>query len=312
MRNPLFSATLVALVLVPASVFAEAEAPAPAPAAVPAPAAAPAPDKKKEEPSPWSASGELGMILTTGNAENISASASFTLGHKVKKNKLELTTSGAYARSGTRVAFDRNGNGTIGRDELITENRTTAEAIEGKLRYDRFLSEKQSLYLAALARHDVPAGKDLAGGGQLGYSRQLHRTEHHEVVAELGYDVSYEDPVGDADANTIHSMRGFLGFKGKLGAGNSFETSAEVLVNLNSLESPLGEIKAGDDTRVNGRAAWISKASKDLSLSFSVDFKLDAAPAPLVIPGATFDPGFMISAATLDTLFKASLIYSFF
>ena len=77
--------------------------------------------------------------------------------------------------------------------EITSQTTVTAETLAGRLRYDRFLTEHNSLFVAALASRDVPAGKDAVLGAQLGYSRQLYKTETAEAVAEFGYDYSHED-----------------------------------------------------------------------------------------------------------------------
>ena len=55
-----------------------------------------------------------------------------------------------------------------------------------------------------------------------------------------------------------------------------------------------------------------AKVGKDLSLNITYAIKFDNVPAPLAIAGVTFDPGYIPSNIKLDTIMKASLIYSFF
>jgi hypothetical protein len=269
-------------------------------------------DVKDAERVEWTAAAEAGIVLTTGNSETTTLTGGGKASRRAGKNKLEIAASGAYARIATRVAVDRDGNGTIGRGEIRSDEKTTAETIEGRLRYDRYLSERQALYAAAIARRDVPAGKQVAGGGQLGYSRTVSKTAKSELVAEAGYDFTAEKLVGAPDVIAIHSLRGFLGYKGQVGPDNGFEASLEALTNLNPLDTPTGRVGIGRDGRVNARIAWTSKIGKDLALAFSLDLKFDAAPAPLVLPGVTYDPGFVPEASNLDSLLKGSLIYSFF
>jgi len=259
-----------------------------------------------------SASAELGLVLTTGNSETTTATASGKVGRKAGKNKLEVTASMAYARASTRAAQDRDMNGTIGPGEIVGETKITAETFEGKLRYDRYLDDKNSLYIAALARRDRPAGKELVAGGQIGYSRVLKKTETAEAVAEVGYDLSYENVTAPGDGVLIHSARAFVGFKGKASDDNAYEASLEFLTNVAGVDSATGHVGVAGDNRLNAHAQWTSKIGADLSLAFSLDLKFDSAPAPLTISGVTFDPGFVPEASSVDTLFKGSIIYTFF
>ena len=63
---------------------------------------------------------------------------------------------------------------------------------------------------------DEPAGKRLFGGAQIGYSRQVVKTDRNELLAELGYDFTFvqfaNPPTGGPDQLLIHSLRGFLGY----------------------------------------------------------------------------------------------------
>jgi hypothetical protein len=270
-------------------------------------------DDVKEVPDvEWTAAAELGFVVTTGNSETTTITASGKVGRRAGKNKLEISTSLAYARASTRGAIDRDGNGTIGPGEIVGDTKITAETFEGKLRYDRYLDDKNSLYIAALARRDRPAGKELLAGGQVGYSRVLKKTETAEAVAEVGYDLSYENVIAPGDGVFIHSARAFVGFKGKASDENAYEASLEYLTNVAGVDSATGRVGVAGDNRINAHAQWSSKIGADLSLAFTFDLKFDSAPSPLAISGVTFDPGFVPESSSVDSLFKGSIIYTFF
>lgn len=269
-------------------------------------------DVKEVKAVEWTASAEIGVVLTTGNSETTTATASGKVGRRAGKNKLELTASMAYARASIRSAVDRDGNGTIGPGEIIGTTQITAETFEGKARYDRYLDDHDSLYLAGLARRDRPAGKELVAGGQVGYSRVLKKTEAVEATAEAGYDLSYENQVTPGPGVFIHSLRVFAGVKGKASDDNVYEASVEYLTNLADEDAPAGQVDRLDDNRVNLHSQWTSKVGKDLSLAFTFDLHYDGAPAPLTLAGVMFDAGYVPESAKVDSLFKGSLIYTFF
>lgn len=261
----------------------------------------------------WTAAADAGILLTTGNAETVTITAGAKATRKSGNNKLEAAVSGALARSGIRVATDINNNGTISEDELDNQTLVTAETISGKLRYDRYLTDKNSLYLAALGLRDVPAGKEFSGGAQLGYSRTLKKTETREALGEFGLDYTYEELVAAPDDPLqIFSLRAFVGYKATLGTATTLDTSLEALANLNKLDTPTGEAKTFEDLRLNGVATIATKIGDDLSLGVSIGAKYDNVPAPLALAGVVFDPGFVPESAKLDTIFKASLIYTLF
>jgi hypothetical protein len=267
---------------------------------------------KKEEVKEveWVASAEAGLIITTGSSQNTTLTAGFKASRKEASNKFSAEASAAYARTGTRVLVDLNGNGTIDNDdEIRTERQVSAETLAGKLRYDRFLTDSNSLFIAALASRDLPAGKRSVIGAQAGYSRQLYKSDEIEAVAELGYDFAREALVG-GDAVAIHSVRGFTGVKAAVTEDTHLDASIELLTNLNEETLPTGKDGAAfRDTRVNGRLAVTSKLSASLSVQASIEAKFDNRPGPLTIK--LLAPGFVPEAQNLDTISKASLIYAF-
>src|SRR5688500_13138758 len=153
----------------------------------------------------YTASAEAGLVFTTGNSETTTITAGAKASRKTGQNKVSAEGNVTYARSAVRVGEDMNMNGTIDNaSEIVTKSSTTAEQLAIKTRYDRFLTESNSLFIAALASRDLPAGKEAVYGGQLGYSRQLYKSKTAEAVGEFGYDYSHEDLVA-GDAVEIHS-----------------------------------------------------------------------------------------------------------
>jgi hypothetical protein len=259
----------------------------------------------------WTASAEAGIVFTTGNAETTTISAGLKASRKTGFNKLSVEGSMTYAQSGTRVLQDNNGNGMIDDEsEITTVDTTTAEAYAAKIRYDRFLTKFNSLFVAALASRDKPAGKEKALGFQVGYSRQLYKTEKAEAVAEIGYDFSREDLTA-GDSLSIHSARAFIGYKAEMTEGTTLDTSFEALTNLNEEDLPTGKDGGfGKDTRLVGKVGISSKIGKNLSVQTSIELKYDHRPGPLPIKGLAM--GFVPEASNLDTIMKASLIYQIF
>jgi Protein of unknown function, DUF481 len=258
----------------------------------------------------WSASAEFGLVFTTGNSETTTITGGAKAARKEGDNKFSAETSGAFAQSGVRQLNDLNGNGTIDNDgEIDTVTSTSSKNLTGKLRYDRFLTDANSIFVAGLASTDKPAGKELVLGGQLGYSRQLYKSAAHELVGEGGVDFSREDLI-TGDPLSIFSARVFAGYKGTLSTNTNVDTSVEALINLNTLDTPTGEAAAGKDTRINAKFGVTSKLTTSLSINTAVEFKFDNKPAPLSVANlaATFVP----ESSKLDTIMKASLIYSFF
>jgi hypothetical protein len=260
----------------------------------------------------YNASAEAGVVFTTGNSETTTATGGIKAARKTGKNKLSIEGQVTYAKSAVRVLSDNNGNGLVDdTSEITSEKTTTAENLSGKIRYDRFLTTTNSLYAALLAARDVPAGKKVALGGQLGYSRQLYKSKKAEAVGEFGYDFSHENFVS-GDSIAIHSARAFVGYKAEMTEGATFESNLEALTNLNKEElatRPEGA-SFGEDTRVNFKAAVSAKIGKNLSFQTTLEARYDNRPGPLTIKNLAM--GFVPEATKLDTIMKASLIYTIF
>lgn len=269
---------------------------------------------KKVKGTEWTASAEAGVVFTTGNSETITGSGGLKATRKAGNNKLAIEASGTYARAGIRVLADSNGNGLIDdASEIRSVDAVTAETVAGRIRYDRFLTDYNSLFIAALASRDIPAGKELVAGGQIGYSRRLKKTDTSEAVAELGLDYSREDLIV-GDPVDILSARAFVGYKAEMTPGTTFETTGEVLSNLNketlAFPGDKGTASFGEDTRVNFKAAVSAKIGKNLAFATTIEAKYDHRPAPLSLQNLAM--GFVPESARLDSVMKASLIYTFF
>ena len=223
----------------------------------------------------WKASASLGLVATTGNSESITLSGGLTISRNDGKNKLVFDAGGAYARSQIRQATDTNGNGFIDPSEITTVEKNTAESWFAKLRYDRFFTPNNSGYVAALAAGDIPAGKEIVGGGQIGYSRHFLQTEKktQDLALELGYDfsfVDYADPNASPGSVAIHSLRVFAGYTNAVTDDTQFALSVEGLFNCNPIDVPAttanpdGHAGAFEDVRVLGKASLTTKLWKAL------------------------------------------------
>jgi hypothetical protein len=290
----------------------------------PCPAPSPPPPPSPANPVEWKAQSKGGMLLTGGNSQT----KNFTFGvngyRKEGNNKLALEGGLAYGTSNSTVATVDNNNTitSIDRKDVVSTNNWAAKG-----RYDRFLTENNVAYASGQGAADKIAGKTFYGGGQAGYSRQLLNNKWNIVVAELGYDFSYERYVQQQDKTidpvTIHSARVLIGETLSLTQETGLTASVEALFNLNketkAIDVNTGNpgVKAFKDTRINGKVGLSTNLWKQLSFGFSFGFKYDQNPAPRPMPSgtpsdATLQPGLLGYAQKVDTMTEATLIYTFF
>jgi hypothetical protein len=264
----------------------------------------------------WKATAEAGVIFTTGNSETTTAQGGIKASRKANNNKVAFEAGATYSRSNLLVLLDQNGNGTIDDlSEIQSVDTTTAETLTSKLRYDRFLTELNSLFVAGLMSRDTPAGKEFVVGAQAGYSRALRKTKTALTTAEIGYDYSHEDLTAGSSLS-IHSARAFMGHKATLTEGADLDASIELLTNLNK-ESLTTQTRDGEpadgsafqDTRVNAKIAVSASIGANLAFQSAIELKYDRRPGPLPVKNLAM--GFAPEADRMDTVMKASFIYTF-
>ncbi len=309
------------IVLAPAASAQPPVLPFPAPPA-PAPATDPlqpkfmfgskeeAAELVKAEKVEWKLGAQGSLILSTGNSRLTTFGAGLSASRKANKNKFSLDAGIAYARSRILLAED-DGDGMIEDGEIRRLSQTTTRSWMVRGRYDRYLTVANALYGAAGVLADEPAGKELVGNGQVGYSRQIYQDKVHLAVAEVGYDLTYEDQVAAGDGVAIHSLRGLAGYTAKLSADTGLELSVEVLSNLNKLDTTGGEVSAFEDNRVNGKLSLTTKVFQNISFRVAFEAHYDNAPSPRPPFGLPYAPGFVPLADELDTRTEATLIVNF-
>jgi hypothetical protein len=278
----------------------------------------------------WKAQVKGGFLMTSGNAQTTGTSAAGNVSRKEGNNRLAIDAGAAYGRSNVvapvivtdmTVTPATNTITGIGHKNIETNNNWFTKG-----RYDRFFTLNNSGYVSAQAAGDEVAGKTFYGGGQIGYSRQVYKSEMHLLVAELGYDLSYEryvqNPGPTHDPVSVHSARIFAGETLTLTKATGITASVEALFNLNregsALQYPsatLG-VDAFKDTRVNGKLGLTTTLYKRMSISFGFLIRYDQNPAPLPIPSgsppnAMFMNGFVPFADRVDTQTSATLVYTF-
>jgi hypothetical protein len=290
------------------------------------PAPPPPPPAPPANAAEWKAQSKGGMLITGGNSQSKNFTFGVNASRKEGNNKLALEGGLAYGTSNNTVATVDSTNTIfeVQRKEVVSTNNWAAKG-----RYDRFITDNNTAFASGLAAADKIAGKTFFGGGQLGYSRQLLKDAMNTLVAEVGYDFSYERYVSQGsttpDPVSIHSARIFVGETLSLTKETGVTASVEALFNLNKESKAIDAndgttgVKSFKDTRVNGKVSLTTNLWKQLGFGFSFGFKYDQNPSqrpiPAGAPAGTHWPDQYWSLAYVqrwDTLTEATLIYTFF
>jgi hypothetical protein len=277
-------------------------------------------------PVEWKVQAKAGLNVTTGNSQTTNITTGFSASRKAGDNKLSLEGGLAYGKS--NIIIPVIGDATmptvitgVDRRSIVTTNNWLAKG-----RYDRFFTANNSGYATGLAAVDKVAGKTFVGGGQIGYSRQVIKDDRNLLLAEIGYDFSYESyvqqPPKVIDPVTIHSARLFVGETLKLTPATAVNASVELLTNLNketkalSVETMMPGVNAFKDTRVVGKVGFSTTLFKSLSAAAGFTLRYDQNPAPRPVPpgspaGAAYAATFTPFADKTDTITEVTLIYTF-
>ena len=213
---------------------------------------------------------------------------------------LAITANGMF-----ETRFDDNG---IGVSALANYGRsappgqavqTTAENMQGRVRYDRYIIEKASFFLITTGRHDRFQGLDFRLNIDPGFKYLFLAEQGSAIWAEAGYDFQYDirrddalvDPTGARPAldktATDHSARAFLG------ARHAFNEQ----VTLSSGVEYLQSIVETTRNRINFDALFAAKVGAGLAVGLGFGLRYDHAPLP--------------GKEQVDTSTNVSLIYSF-
>ena len=279
------------------------------------------------EPPPveWKAQAKGGMAFTTGNSQTTNGLLAVAVSRKANGNRFAFDAGMAYGTTNVVVAQFTPPDMTMITDLERREVTSTNNWVT-KARYDRFFTTNNSAYASALAGADPVAGKSFAGGGQIGYSRQLVKSEVNLLVSEIGYDYSYEryvdQPGRTLDPVNIHSARLFVGEMMKVSPTSGATASVEALFNLNRESKALDAgngmpgVGAFKDTRLVGKLGLTTTILARLSVALGFTLRYDQNPAPRPVPsgspaGAAYAAGFRPFSDKVDTLAEATLIYTF-
>jgi putative salt-induced outer membrane protein len=159
---------------------------------------------------------------------------------------------------------------------------TTVENLQGRLRYDRYVSGPLALFLGVSGLHDRFQGLDLRLNVDPGVAYYLIDEKLHRLWPELGYDFQYDvrrqETIDDAaaagqllsDTAARHSVRAFLGYENGLAGTVDFDTGIEFLKSLSESEN----------WRLNWDTAFHASVGGDFSLAVTLSLKYDNNPLP--------------------------------
>lgn len=229
---------------------------------------APAAKPDAETKDATNASISAGGVLSTGNSRSGAVTGSADTRVRRGQNQVSAQAAVNYARSGAP-------------GESI---ETTVENYQGKVRYDRFLTDKFAVFMAVSARRDRFQGLDLRLNLDPGVAYYFIDQEKQQLWAEAGYDFQYDVRRDEALATALadgidldktaaqHSARLFAGYDNKLNERVTFKTGLEYLQS----------VEEGERWRLNWDAGLTTSLTEKFSFATTFSLKYDNAPLPEV------------------------------
>lgn len=288
-----FVAASVAMTLAPTALAQTGAPPPEAKAMVEAPKEGAAPPKIEKPTEGTTVTLSAGGMATTGNSRLLAGSANGAVDTRRGDNEFGASLLANYGRSAAAGE----------------PMKTSAENVQGRVRYDRYLTERLSLFLMVTGRHDRFQGVDFRLNVDPGVKYLFIKEQANALWGEAGYDFQYDirrddarvkldangDPVLDANGNpelidktaVDHSTRLFAGYRHAFNEEVTFSTGLEYLQSVIDVNR----------YRLNYDAVFAGKIGAGFAIGMGFSARYDHAPLP--------------GKEKLDTATVVSLIYSY-
>jgi len=239
-----------------------------------------------------------GGQMATGNSQLLAGTVNGTFSKRFGDNGVGASLLGNYGQGAPH-------------GQTIVE---TTENLQGRARYDRYVSDRVGLFGIVTGRHDKFEGLDFRLNLDPGVQYLFVTSKATTLWTEVGYDYQYDinsdlaiaqtdangNTIRDAEGNPVrnpllpktaadHSARLFVGFK------HAFNDRVTLSTGIEYLQSFLAETNY--DHRINFDALFASQIGGGLSLGLGFSARYDYQPLP--------------GKADTDTATTLTLIYSY-
>jgi putative salt-induced outer membrane protein YdiY len=215
-----------------------------------------------------------GAMGASGNSRSIAATGSMMLRLRREANQ------------GTAAAALNYGRSPEDPTDRESDMRTSVENYQGRLRYDRFITDRFTVFGALSLRRDRFQDLNLRLNIDPGVGYYFIADPKQQLWGELGYDFQYDvrtqkavneseadDDIPDIDKTQVrHSARLFLGY------ANNLSENANVTTGLEYLQG----IPKTTNWRLNWDVALTSKIAGNFSLAAAFTLRYDHNPLPTV------------------------------
>ena len=238
-------------------------------------------DKKKDDAT--EAKIQAGALGSSGNSRSLALTSMGTVRARRGANELSAAAAANYGRSAATAD---------------APTQTTMENYQGKLRYDRFVSDRLAAFVSLSGRRDRFQGLDLRLNMDPGLAYYFVQDPKHQLWGEAGYDLQFDIRKNSAIQAAIdngqylektdvrHSARLFAGYKNNLNDNVQFNTGVEYLQGLQDTKY----------WRFNWDVGLTAAIATRFALASTFSLRYDNSPLPGI--------------KTTDTLTAVNLVYT--
>ena len=170
-----------------------------------------------------------GGLSASGNSRSLALTSQATVRARRGANELSAAAAANYGRSAAKAG-----------DPM----QTTIENYQGKLRYDRFVTDRLAVFTSLSGRRDRFQGLDLRLNWDPGLAYYFVQAPKNQLWGEAGYDLQFDirrnaaidtallDGMRLGKTKTRHSARLFAGYRNSLNENVTFNTGVEYLQGL--------------------------------------------------------------------------------
>ena len=194
-----------------------------------------------------------GGLFTAGNTRSMSITGAGQFKLRRSANQLSVDAAGNFGRASS------------GPDEPMEDTVTN---VQGRVRYDRFITERVALFIGVSGRHDPFQGLDLRLNIDPGVAYYFIDVEKHQLWAEAGYDYQHDIrteqnireaiATGDPPPDKVegrHNVRLFGGYENKLNEAVALTTGLEWIKSFTDSENWRLNYSVGLNSTIAGRLA---------------------------------------------------------
>jgi len=252
-----------------------------------------------EEPArPWTDTADFGLVMTTGNTQNLNFSLTNKFIYKWSNADFTFDATALRTENTERTLV----NDTVDNTVVATDKKTvTAEMYGLAGKYTRKIHENLYWYVRAGWMSNKPTGIDSRYGGGAGIGYTVLKTDADVLSLEFGADYTDESQTSGF-SDSYAGFRAYLNYLHNISKTATFRQELEILENLSETS----------DLRARSISSVTASLSAKMALKVGLTLLYDNQPVVVdVQPTGDATEVAPFEYDNLDTMLTAALVINF-